>query len=93
LYLGLPYANPPTGNNRFRAPPPLDKASLKKDRDAGKVVDATEYPEFCVQGSIGQGDAGGAGSEDCLKVNVYTPKGAKSGSNRESFSNRSANCA
>ena len=25
------------------------------------------------------GDAGGAGSEDCLKVNVYAPAGAKSG--------------
>ena len=27
------------------------------------------------------GDAGGAGSEDCLKVNVYTPVGATKGSN------------
>ena len=25
------------------------------------------------------GDAGGAGTEDCLKVNVYAPAGAKSG--------------
>ena len=25
------------------------------------------------------GDAGGAGSEDCLKVNVYTPATAKKG--------------
>ncbi len=29
-----------------------------------------------------EGDAGGAGSEDCLKVNVYAPFGAKSGDNR-----------
>lgn len=29
------------------------------------------------------GDAGGAGSEDCLKVNVYAPAGVKKGSNRE----------
>jgi carboxylesterase type B len=28
------------------------------------------------------GDAGGAGSEDCLKVNIYAPAGAKRGSNR-----------
>lgn len=29
------------------------------------------------------GDAGGAGTEDCLKINVYTPIGTKSGSKRE----------
>ena len=85
LFLGIPYAGPPTGNNRFRAPPLLDKAALKKDRDAGKVVDATQYPLFCIQGTIGQGDAGGAGSEDCLKVNVYAPQGAKDGSNCEFY--------
>ena len=27
------------------------------------------------------GDAGGAGSEDCLKVNVYAPAGSKRGDN------------
>lgn len=29
-----------------------------------------------------EGDAGGAGSEDCLKVNIYAPVGARQGSNR-----------
>jgi len=29
------------------------------------------------------GDAGGAGSEDCLKLNIYAPHGAKEGENRE----------
>lgn len=29
-----------------------------------------------------EGDAGGAGTEDCLKLNVYAPFGAKSGDNR-----------
>jgi hypothetical protein len=28
------------------------------------------------------GDAGGAGSEDCLKVNIYAPYGAEEGGNR-----------
>ena len=28
------------------------------------------------------GDAGGAGSEDCLKVNIYTPAGAQKGDKR-----------
>ena len=29
------------------------------------------------------GDAGGAGSEDCLKINVYAPASAKKGDKRE----------
>lgn len=83
LYLGVPYAGAPTGPNRFRAAPSLDIATLKKERSQGKVIDATNYPEFCIQGTTGAGDAGGAGSEDCLKVNIYAPQSAKLGSNRE----------
>lgn len=77
-YLGVPYAEPPVGNQRFRSPTPLDTEELRK---AGGVTDARSYPDFCVQGSIGQGDAGGAGSEDCLKVNIYAPVNATSHSN------------
>jgi hypothetical protein len=69
----------------------------------GGVVDARQYPDFCIQGvtggkiymvmirgfspidSLDPGKAGGAGSEDCLKVNIYTPSGAKKGSNRTLF--------
>ncbi|KAG6915819.1 hypothetical protein DXG01_009693 [Tephrocybe rancida] len=79
-YLGVPYAEPPLGERRFRAPLPLDTARISYEAK-GSVVDATKYPAFCVQGTIGAGDAGGAGSEDCLKVNIYTPSGAKKGSN------------
>ncbi|OBZ66840.1 hypothetical protein A0H81_13293 [Grifola frondosa] len=45
----------------------------------GRIIDATQYPEFCVQGTTGSGEAGGAGSEDCLKVNIYAPAGTKKG--------------
>ncbi|ESK95927.1 hypothetical protein Moror_956 [Moniliophthora roreri MCA 2997] len=79
-YLGIPYAEPPLGDRRFRAPIPLNTTRVAEGA-GGEVVDATEYPEFCVQGSIGIGDAGGAGSEDCLKVNIYAPAGAKKGDN------------
>ncbi|KAF8903688.1 alpha/beta-hydrolase [Gymnopilus junonius] len=79
-YLGIPYAEPPLDERRFRAPLPLNKARISLE-SKGQVVDATKYPEFCIQGTTGSGDAGGAGSEDCLKVNIYAPVGAKKGSN------------
>ncbi|KAI0327528.1 alpha/beta-hydrolase [Cubamyces sp. BRFM 1775] len=77
-YLGIPYAEPPIGERRFRAPLPLDTARMARQLK-GKIVDATAYPDFCVQGSTGSGDAGGAGTEDCLKLNVYAPAGAEEG--------------
>ncbi|KAI0357004.1 alpha/beta-hydrolase [Trametes cingulata] len=77
-YLGIPYAEPPLGERRFRAPLPLDTARIARE-SRGEVVNASIYPNFCVQGSTGSGEAGGAGSEDCLKINVYAPAGAKPG--------------
>ncbi|KAK1233835.1 hypothetical protein PQX77_003001 [Marasmius sp. AFHP31] len=77
-YLGVPYAEPPLGEQRFRAPLPLNTTRIKQQL-GGKIVNATEYPEFCIQGPISATDHGGAGSEDCLKVNIYAPAGAKKG--------------
>ncbi|TCD71951.1 hypothetical protein EIP91_000083 [Steccherinum ochraceum] len=75
-YLGIPYAEPPVDDRRWRTPLSLNAARVHAEA-GGKIVDASEYPECCVQGTTGSGDAGGAGSEDCLKVNVYAPAGAK----------------
>ncbi|KXN83802.1 Acetylcholinesterase [Leucoagaricus sp. SymC.cos] len=75
-YLGLPYAEPPLGDRRYRAPLPLDLERVMRETQ-GKVVDARSYPNFCIVGDQFPGDHGGAGSEDCLKVNVYTPVGVK----------------
>ncbi|TFK53145.1 alpha/beta-hydrolase [Heliocybe sulcata] len=74
-YRGIPYAEPPVGNGRFRTPAPLNTTRVAAAPN-GEVVDATEYPDFCIQGTTMMGDAGGAGSEDCLKVNIYAPYGA-----------------
>ncbi|KAH7910915.1 Alpha/Beta hydrolase protein [Hygrophoropsis aurantiaca] len=79
-YLGIPYAEPPLGDLRFRAPLPLNTTRVSQETN-GQIVNATFYPDFCVQGTTGAGDAGGAGSEDCLKVNIYAPAGAKQGDN------------
>ncbi|KAL0571847.1 hypothetical protein V5O48_010115 [Marasmius crinis-equi] len=73
-YLGLPYAEPPLGDRRFRAPVPLNTTRITEE-SGGEVIEATQYPDFCIQGGFG----GGAGSEDCLNVNVYAPVGAKKG--------------
>ncbi|KAG1737486.1 Alpha/Beta hydrolase protein [Suillus paluster] len=80
-YLGIPYAEPPVGNLRFRATVPLNTTRVTEEAKGEALVNATYYPDFCIQGTTGVGDAGGAGSEDCLKVNVYSPYGAKEGDN------------
>ncbi|KAF9235703.1 Alpha/Beta hydrolase protein [Melanogaster broomeanus] len=77
-YLGIPYVEPPLGDLRFRAPVPLNTTRVSEVAD-GRVINATYYPDSCVQGSMGEGDAGGAGSEDCLKLNIYAPYGAVEG--------------
>ncbi|CCM02303.1 uncharacterized protein FIBRA_04393 [Fibroporia radiculosa] len=79
-YLGIPYAEPPVGDLRFRATVPLNTTRVS-EAAGGQVVNATYYPNFCIQGTTGAGDAGGAGSEDCLNVNIYAPYGAQEGDN------------
>ncbi|KAL0959392.1 hypothetical protein HGRIS_014641 [Hohenbuehelia grisea] len=72
VFYGLPYAEPPLGDRRFRAPQALNITRVSTAYN-GTIVDATRQPDFCVQDL-------GAGSEDCLKVNVYTPANVKKGS-------------
>uniref|UniRef100_A0A1B6L7B7 Carboxylic ester hydrolase n=1 Tax=Graphocephala atropunctata TaxID=36148 RepID=A0A1B6L7B7_9HEMI len=67
-FLGIPYAAPPTGHLRFKSPqPPL---SWEGERDASKegsecIQQVTFIPKL--QDVI-------VGSEDCLFLNVFTPK-------------------
>ena len=51
-YLGIPYAEPPLADQRFRAPLALNTTRVA-EATQGKIVDATNYPDFCVQGSTG----------------------------------------
>jgi len=70
-YLGLPYAAPPVGDLRWKAPQP--PANWKGVRDA------THYGARCMQAQIFSDmvfqDSGP--SEDCLFLNVFTPATAK----------------
>jgi len=65
-FLGLPYAAPPTGNLRWRAPQPAAAWS--------GVRDATQFGPSCPQSTMGNPFLPpGPISEDCLYLNVYTP--------------------
>lgn len=66
-FRGLPYAEPPVGTLRWRAPVP--KASWGPD-----VLDASAFGHCCMQ----PGDWSDI-SEDCLTLNVFTPQNATFG--------------
>ncbi|THV05682.1 alpha/beta-hydrolase [Dendrothele bispora CBS 962.96] len=69
-FLGIRFADPPTGNNRWRAAvsPPSENLG---------TVDATDFADICA--SIGQ--TGDGTSEDCLFGNVFVPSGTTGGDN------------
>lgn len=72
-FLGIPYAAPPVGDLRWRAPQPL--LQWKGERDA------TKYGSHCMQLTIPNDDTvfqDSGQSEDCLFLNVYTPVNANS---------------
>jgi para-nitrobenzyl esterase len=68
-FKGLPYAAPPVGAGRWRAPAPA--ASWTGVRDAGRFGAACIQPT-AGEPSIYSADMGPT-SEDCLTLNVWTP--------------------
>ena len=67
-FRGIPYAKAPLGNLRFKDPEPLHKFSKSE-------LDCSAERDICYQKSMIYGDY--VGSEDCLFLNVYTPKMSK----------------
>ncbi|KAF9071773.1 alpha/beta-hydrolase [Rhodocollybia butyracea] len=64
---GLPYAQPPLGDLRWRAPQMLDENAV-----ANTITDARNWGPPCIQGPA----VVGVGSEDCLTLNVWKPTNA-----------------
>ncbi|KIJ34545.1 hypothetical protein M422DRAFT_119272, partial [Sphaerobolus stellatus SS14] len=65
-WLGVPYAQSPVGNLRFRAPVALTKPF-------SGVQDATAFGSACPQPASGN-TAGVGISEDCLFLNIFRPQ-------------------
>uniref|UniRef100_A0A7E4UZB0 COesterase domain-containing protein n=1 Tax=Panagrellus redivivus TaxID=6233 RepID=A0A7E4UZB0_PANRE len=65
VFLGIPYAEAPTGAHRFKAP-------IAFKTFPNNPQNATEAPPQCIQYSPVV-----ATSEDCLFLNIYTPINAK----------------
>jgi para-nitrobenzyl esterase len=72
VFRGLPFAAPPVGDNRWRAPQPVPHWD--------GVRDASQFGNVCIQAdtrpryvNIANMDGSPALSEDCLYLNVWTP--------------------
>ncbi|XP_026744640.1 venom carboxylesterase-6-like [Trichoplusia ni] len=64
-FKGIPYAQPPIGDLRFKAPvPPKPWSGIRKAKEFGPMC--YQYDMFFDKGAR-------SGSEDCLYLNVYTP--------------------
>ena len=71
-WLGIPFAKPPVGPLRWRAPQPADPSS--QPREALQVGHAC--PQFASPLARGGGEEhdGIVGEEDCLYLNVFAPR-------------------
>ena len=67
---GIPYAQPPVGDLRWRAP-----RTLNENTAASTVTDARNWGNPCIQRPA----MVGIGSEDCLNLNVWKPSNASEG--------------
>jgi para-nitrobenzyl esterase len=66
VYRGIPFAAPPVGDLRWRAPQPVPKWD--------GVKETVKFAPACIQGMMtGPGGSGPAPSEDCLYLNIWSP--------------------
>ncbi|XP_065211476.1 esterase E4-like [Planococcus citri] len=66
-FLGIPYALPPVGENRFEEPKPYDKWE--------GIWNGSTFSRSCMQFSLLSDPLEAVtGEEDCLYLNIFTPK-------------------
>ncbi|UYV78335.1 BCHE [Cordylochernes scorpioides] len=66
VYLSIPYAQPPTGERRFKDPEPITNLPPQ--------INATQFPPSCCQIEFQPSDhVNEIMSEDCLYLNIWTP--------------------
>ena len=75
VFRGVPYAAPPIGENRWRAPQPV--APWKGVRSATAHEPACTQPVDLDTTVANFGGVNGAQSEDCLYLTITTPEGAE----------------
>jgi para-nitrobenzyl esterase len=68
-FLGIPYAKPPLGARRFRAPEPNDAWH--------SLLPATQFGPRCAQVAASTLQSAASDNEDCLYLNVWTPEHAE----------------
>ncbi|MFB5762815.1 carboxylesterase/lipase family protein [Paenibacillus medicaginis] len=69
---GIPFAQPPVGPLRFRAPQPPQ--AWEGIRDASQFGPVCPQPQKSAEGIFGSRTGQPAPSEDCLYLNVWAPK-------------------
>ncbi|MHA1112395.1 MAG: carboxylesterase/lipase family protein [Promethearchaeota archaeon] len=65
-FLGIRYAKPPVGELRFKPPVLIDEWQPPQD--------ATQYGPMCYQAHVDDPPINLPESEDCLSLNIFTPK-------------------
>ncbi|NP_001180223.1 juvenile hormone esterase precursor [Tribolium castaneum] len=65
-FKGIPFAKPPVGDLRFKAPEPPEPWNFS--------INGTKDAPFCIQKNYFFSNPKVEGSEDCLYLNVYVPK-------------------
>lgn len=75
-WMGVPFAEPPVGNLRWRTPQPPGKWTAT--REALAAGNLCPQMKSLLSGDAGNPDSNMAGSEDCLYLNIWAPANARS---------------